>query len=253
MTNTPTTNAEHTIELTEGYEGHTAVTFGRRVLARDLFTLDTDPQAELNTQYQLLILRRAITKFGDIPNVDPVKSPVLLKYLLSMKVMDIRDLINGYNEFEKLSEEENERQKPLSIERLQFAHPFKVREAEFDIVVFGRQLTGFDEVEADRLRLKGESRAAWTNAQQVVRVENSESGESVTFDFDDEEGERLTLESLGGLTTADLNFFNMGAELYRQSFRRKRKVVSGERGGGGRAGAGDKDGVDGGVNSQPPA
>lgn len=89
-------NFEHTIELPIGCTAidlktkkeafHSKVTFGKRLMVKDLIALDNDPQAQNPTQYQDLVRRKMITKFGSLT------MPVALNVLLGLDVIDRDDL-----------------------------------------------------------------------------------------------------------------------------------------------------------------
>src|SRR5437868_413314 len=92
------TEATYTIELIEGYKDgkgvvHRRVTFGKRLKGRDLMDIDADPQSNLQTQHQLLILRGGITEFGTLP------IPVPLTNLLELTIFDFEALVSANNEF----------------------------------------------------------------------------------------------------------------------------------------------------------
>src|SRR4051812_48124640 len=93
---------KHEIELLEGYTDnkgvrHFSVEFGKRLTVKDLIALDNDPQAKNPTQYQDLIRRKMVTKFGTI------KGAVPLNVLLGLNSIDREDLEKGADKFIELS------------------------------------------------------------------------------------------------------------------------------------------------------
>jgi hypothetical protein len=208
-----------TIELDLGHTDnkkvrHTKVTFGKRITGKKLFEIDGDAQASIPTQYQDLILRAAITEFGTL------KMPVPLKVLLDLDSLDREDLSTGFNRFstESLGGRQAEQ---LADNKLRLAIGYESNGLTYDLVEFGTRLTGMAEVEADRLRLSDVKRRCFLAGKQVVRFGQSD-GESVL------DGP-MPLETFEQLDSADLYSIVLGAEVWRNSFRRPGARVSAER------------------------
>src|SRR5882762_9283198 len=130
----------HSIELIGGYvenKGkpnevrHTRVVFGRRLTAKDLFTLESDPQAKIQTQYSDLIIRAHIVEFGTL------KMPVPLTVLLGLDSIDRDDLEQGCDAFRAM--------KPLPAELLgehkwKLSQGFEIDGVFYNQVEFGVRL-----------------------------------------------------------------------------------------------------------------
>lgn len=206
----------HSIELIEGYTDkeqvqHKKVTFGRRPTTGLLMTLDRDPQAQNPTQYQDLIRRLMITEFGTL------KMPIMLPVLAALDTIDRDDLATAADKFLSLSRGDAPGEfLPNNEVRLMFG--LTIESTTYDVIKFGNRMTGKDEVEADILGLQGLSREVFRVGKQVSEIRHSESGLSVNG--------QLSLEQLGALDGEDFNLLRVGAELFRQSFRAKRKAVS---------------------------
>jgi hypothetical protein len=200
----------YTIELPMGHTDlkkarHTRVTFGQRINGKRLFAIDDDPQSSINTQYQDLLLRAAITEFGTL------KMPVSLNVLLNLDSIDREDLNEAFNKFS--SEALGERQvEYLADNKVKMAIGYESNGLIYDLVEFGTRLTGMDDVEADKLKLDGIRRVCFLAGKQVVRLFQSE-GSSVL------DGP-ITLEYFEKLDVIDIQAIRLASEVWRNSFRR---------------------------------
>jgi hypothetical protein len=206
----------HSIDLTVGHQDkqgkvHTRVVFGHRVTAADLFNLDVDPQAQNPTQYGDLIIRAHITEFGSL------KLPVPLTVLLSLDSVDREDLLDGCNIFQSLSGQDHEA-RFLGNNRVKLGFGFVVNGVVYEYAQFGNRLTGMDEVEADRLSLKGVTRSCFLIGKQLVQISDAEG--TATIDGP------IPVEYFGSLDGADVATLRGAAELWRQSFRVARTPLS---------------------------
>lgn len=191
----------HKIQLSSGVN----VTFGRRILASDLFKLDSDPQAANPTQYNDLIVRSHITEFGSL------KMPVSVGTLLDLDTVDREDLLEGCNAYQALSARDRSGEF-LADHKVKLGWGFIVNDVPYTLVHFGKRVTGRDEVEADRLALKaGIKRACFLIGRQISSIA-TEDGTAVI------EGP-ISLECFESLDGADVATLRGGAEMWRQSFR----------------------------------
>ena len=261
----------HEINLIAGYEDkkkvvHRRVVFGRRITGEDLFRMDTDPQSQVPTQYQDLETREAIVEFGTLPMADQKGNfqRVSLSILLDLDSIDREDLRAGYNEFVK---------KGLGDRRPVFMPPNKVRlvfgltigEQQYDLVEFGRRLTGRDDVQADKLELTGIARMCYRAGRQISKVaiacakcdgavsksvkcaDCSGAGYVAGSEIDGP----VELECFNTADGIDIQTIGSGAELWRQSFRLRGGSVSGNGQGPDSTPAGNEDGLARGSNSVP--
>jgi hypothetical protein len=228
------------VELTRGHVdedqvAHRDVIFGRRITGRDLFSLDTDPQSEIPTQRQDLIIRRAITKFGTLP------LPVPLNTLLDLPRSDRRLLIEGYNRF-SIESAGDRTSEMITSSKARMAFGFKLNGLTYDVATFGNGLTGRDDVAADMLDLKGLSRACYMVGKEIVQLSQS-AGDHIL------DGP-VELQKFEGLDGADIYLLIAASEAWNESFFRPREKVQGERGREDGLSAGVGDGVERGINPQ---
>lgn len=217
----------HTIELLGGYtdkEGaiHRSVTFGRRLTVGELIKLDQDPQAQHLTQRALLIVRAGIIAFGTLSLLDKQgrRRPVPVPFLLSLDSIDQEDLYEANSTF--LRESRGERIASIVDSQLTaLAFGFERDGVSYDLAHFGKRLTGYDLVEADRLKLGGVARTCWEIGRQIEKIASSETGAELAGP--------LGLEWFETLDAEDLTPLIGGAEMWRQSFRRRGTGVSGQR------------------------
>lgn len=229
----------HTIELLGGYtdkEGnlHTKVTFGRRLTAGDLWTIEDDPETQLQTQHQMLISRRMMTEFGTI-------GIPTLPMLLSLDRVDLRDMQRAEDYFARNSRE-NRTAEFLEGNKVRLYFGFQIGEVIYDIAEFGNRLTGNDEVEADRLGLTGVKRTCFELGRQISRLASSDH--SLVLEGG------VALEYFESVDMEDLGMLRLGGEMATQSFRFRGKAISEQRDGAGGVSAGEGDGLDGKPNSK---
>lgn len=210
-----------TLELEIGYTDkdgttHLAVEFGKQLTGRDLFAIDDDPQSINPDMHQFMMLRQAITKFGTLT------IPVALQLLVELDSLDRDGLIETFNESQSEGLEGREA-KPLPGNKLQLAGGYDYNGLLYDVAEFGTRLTGRHYVEASEQGLKDARRAFFLVGQQVAKM--SQSSGTATLSGP------LTLEACEKLLITDLFTLRAASEVWRQSFRRPRKGVQGERDG----------------------
>lgn len=232
------TTASKSIELPIGHTDesgvvHCEVVFSRRITGRDLFDLDDDPQAEVRTQRSDMIVRKAITKFGTLP------LPVDLKVMLGLDRLDRQDLTRGYNEF-AIESARGRAPEFLSDSKVKLAFGFVLGGIVYDLVTFGKRLTGYDEVESDTLGLSGLSQACFLLGKEIVHL--SHSADAQTLDGP------VELSAFDTLDGADVFTLNAASEKWLDSFRPKRSEVQGNKRNDGAA-AGNEDGMERAANS----
>lgn len=195
------------VKLAFGYEGgdgkiHRNVRIERRATGADLFRIADDGDGEKPTQFNLQLLQGAITKFGSLI------MPVPLSVLLSLKSPDRRRLIAANNEFLKETSAGRKTEK-LSVSKVKLAFGFEKNGQTFDVVEFGRLLTGYDELEADDL--PGWRQACFLLGKQIVRLSQS-TGEGIC------EGE-VTPEMFASLDAGDIFLLSGANAEWLDSFR----------------------------------
>lgn len=197
---------EHKVELTFGYTDkkgvvHKVVTFGKRLTVADLVLLDNNPLGGNATQYEQLIRRVMITKFGTL------SCPVALSVLSSLDTMDDDALRIGASQFLRLSRDDRQPEFRESDE-LKLAIGIDIDGVTYDVVKFGRRLTVADNIEADNLNLgSGVARLCFQICRQIAELRNSESGIKL-------EGP-ISPDNLSGADSEDLATLRMGAEFFR--------------------------------------
>lgn len=190
---------------------HKDVTFGKRPTMKDIFALDTDPRASVPTQYNDLIRRVVITKFGTLT------MPTDLSVLLALNMIDREDLSDGIDRYlaESLpSRDVSTEEDGLESVRLEFG--FEVDGSRFTKVEFGKLLTGKDEVDADKLGLRGVGREAFLLGRQITKL-FTEDGIEISGP--------VGIERFSSLDAADYTVLRTGAQLRRLSFRLERKEL----------------------------
>ena len=210
---------EHKIHIIEGYTTtdkktneetiHTEVTFGKRLTAKDLMDLDNDPQGQNPTQYQDLVRRKMITKFGTL------KMPVPLNILLSLDSIDREDLESAANYFLAMSRGDRTVEY-LDNNQVKLAFGFEIDGTEYDLVQFGNRVNGNDEVKADAYG-NGVARRCFLIGRQISKISTSDGAASIDG--------QVALETFHSLDAESINILWVGAELFRQSFRLGRKVL----------------------------
>ncbi len=231
---------EHKIQLIGGFTDkedivHDEVTFGKRLTARDLMDLDNDPQAANPTQYQDLIRRKMITKFGSL------KMPVTLNALLALDSIDREDLGAAADKFLAISRGERTSEFRENNE-VKLFFGFEIDGMIYDVVQFGNRTTGRDEVAADAVG-NGIARVCFLIGQQISRISTSDGLASIDGKID--------LKQFESLDAEDMNLLRIGAKMWRLSFRLRGKTISGERDGDDRVPAGERDENVGNGNPQP--
>lgn len=215
---------EHTIELLTGYtdkEGkeHREVTFSKRLTVGDLILADNDPQGQNPTQYRDLILRKMITKFGDL------KMPVDLRVMLSLDAVDREDLANQADVFLAKGAEGRHVEQPFGEDnsvRLLFG--FDIDDTTYNVVHFGRLTTGNDQVAADNLQLgDGIAREVFLMGREITKITTSDGELSV-------EGP-VELDRFKDLDASDIHLLRRVRQMARAFFRIKRAAVRRERDG----------------------
>lgn len=218
-----------TVTLVIGYDDgktiHRDVELSRRLLGADLFAIDENPQSNLTTNHELMILAKSITKFGAL------RMPVPLTVLLSLDSIDRDDLLEAYNELEAEGAE-GRGSEIVSDSKVRLADGIEIGGVRYDVVEFGLRIRGYDYAEADKQQLGGARKAFFLVGRQVSRL--SQSDGEVAIDGP------LGLELLEQFFARDLYAMRSASELWRQSFRRSGKTVSaGDGGNGVRADEGD--------------
>lgn len=199
---------EKTIKLKYGYKDgkgveHFDVTIGKRTKVKTFFLLDADPQSQIPSQYEQLIRRHMITKFGTLP------CPVPLQVLLKLDTFDADLIAAAADEFLQSTRPEikNADQDGRGSDEVRLLFPIAIGEVGYDIVRFGKRLTVADNVEADKQQLAGCSRLCFQLGRQIVQLRDSESG--LTHDGG------LALENFREMDSEDLNTLRMAGELFR--------------------------------------
>lgn len=210
----------HTIELIGGYTdndavSHKAVTFGRRLTTKDLIDLDNNPQAQNPTQYQDLIRRRMITKFGSLA------MPAPLNALLALDSLDREDLTQAADKFLQMSRGERVGEmRENDCVKMRFG--FEIDGTVYDVAEFGKLTTGRDEVEADALG-NGTARQCFLIGRQIMRISTADGLASIDGAVD--------VKNFYALDAEDFNLLRIGAAMFQTSFRLKRTVVPRQRNG----------------------
>lgn len=173
--------------------------------------LDNDPQAQNPTQYTELIKRKMIFAFGSL------KMPVTLNALLSLDSIDREDLTNASDKFLALSRE-NRTSEFRDDHEVKLFFGFEIDGTFYDVVKFGNRITGKDEVAADALG-NGVARSCFLIGRQISRISTGDGAASIDGAVD--------LQTFNSLDGEDMNLLRIGAEMWRISFRFKRKDVQG--------------------------
>lgn len=210
---------ELTVNLDIGHidaEGvvHTRVVFGRRIDGAALFKLDDNPMGALPTQYGDLLLQHSIVEFGKL------KMPIAPTVLLSLDSTDREDLIRAHNDFSLVRDAEGNVRQPEQIgdDRLKLAAGYEAEGIRYDVVEFGRSITGYDQVEAERLRLSPVRRKCFLAGRQIKRLYQSDGPPA-------ELAGPIDLYVFARLDSVDVGALIDSAEVWRHSFRRKREAV----------------------------
>lgn len=236
----------HTIELSVGYESkgsrgeeavrHTRVVFGKRLTGAVLMAIHDDPQSNIPTQHQLMLLRGGITQFGELP------IPVLLTVLLALDSIDIEDLVAANDRYLALTQE-GRAPEFVSDSEVKLAFGFEDNGLVYNRVRFGRRVVGRDLVDAEKKGYAELRRECYLIGREVERL-TTEDGAHVL----DGPIELQVFEQLDAYDITTLRAASMG---WRDSFRKSRKGVPA--GGAQRDDSGGADGVGGGGASESPA
>jgi phage FluMu protein gp41 len=213
---------EHKIELIFGYTDkdgnvHREVTIGKRPTVGDLLQIESDPRSASNTQHNDLVLRKAITSFGE------VKTPVPLDILLALTSIDRDELRKGYRDFINRSRVEQVPDPPNG-KSVTLLYGFRLPSSPDDVLLnveFGKMTTGRDEVEADAVAEDGLKRECFLLGRRITRLSTQQGTVSV-------EGP-ITVEQFEGLDIEDFTLLRIGARIAESSFRSERTSVSAER------------------------
>ncbi|GEM_PF-2762822 len=205
------------IHLSGGYKDtkgvlHQRVVFGRRPTGKELFLIDSDPQARLSTQYNDLIMRVSITAFGGLT------LPVTLKVLLSLDDIDRDDLNDAYERFITESLEDRKVDYPSS-DTVKLAFGYEANGLAYDLVTFGRMTTGYDRIEADRLGLDRTARICFLMGKQITKLSQSEGSSVLDGPID--------LNIFERLDAIDIHALQIGAAKWKEFFRRSRASLQG--------------------------
>jgi hypothetical protein len=156
----------------KGEVNHKDVTIGSLLKGGDLFLIEMNMRyrnEKGETLFNVLALERAITKFGDLP------IPVSRGVLLDLDSIDLEDLVEAYNNFVGQHGEPQ----PLSSNSLKLVYGYEVNGDVFDVVEFGRVLTGRDVVDAEKSERESASRMrCFLAGREIVRLRQS-NGEKV--------------------------------------------------------------------------
>lgn len=211
----------HEINLVGGYAAggvtHRRVVFGKRLTAARLLNLRLDEMSEVSTQFQDLQLIDSIVEFGTL------KMPVALTQILSLNTIDRDDLREGLADF---NAKYLAGRKPIVSDdgketTLMFG--IKIADLRYTRIEFGKDLTGYDEVAADRAGMTDVlARKTFLACRMVVRISNAEGDEiegPIAYDVINSDD----------VDEDDLFAFVGASELWRQSFRLRGRAVQGER------------------------
>ena len=210
----------HKIELLGGYNDkdnviHRDVTFGKRLTVEDLINLDASPAARIKTQRDLLLIAASITNFGTLKF-----KPVPIPFLLELDTIDLEDLQAGHDEFLQMTRGKAKGE-VLSDTETKLGIGIEQDGRNYNLVRFGRRITGKDLAEADRRGLTGVARILFEAAAQIEKLTCEETGEELIAPIDENIFDKVDLE--------DFDVLFGGAECHRQSFRKNREAASPER------------------------
>ncbi len=206
----------HTIDLDVGCEEkgvrHTRVTFGKLLTGGMMMALDEDPQSDIPTQHQLLIVRAQITEFGSLP------IPVPLTTLLSLDDIDLDDLTVAANEFTSKCLD-GRKSEFVSESEVKLAVGFERNGLVYNRVRFGGRATGHDRVAADKKGYKGLRRECYLIGREIAELSTEDGAHSI-------EGP-IEVQVFEQLAAADIITLRAGAALWGGFFRRSKRVVQG--------------------------
>ena len=230
MAKTITLDVGHTDK--DGVE-HREVEVSKRLRGADLFTIDDDPQSNIPTQYQHLLWRTSITRFGGLA------MPVALTVLASLDSIDLDDIADAYNEVQRGAQDPQ----ILADGKLRLGDGYEHEGVLFDVVEFGHRITGNDYIDADEAGLRDARRAFFLIGRQIKQLSQSEGGATLRGPLGPEAFESFYLNDLYAVRAA--------SEVWRQSFRRARARAAGGGDAAQHIPAGVGDRVDGAADSEP--
>jgi len=207
-----------TIELINGIidsqqVAHRDVTFGRRLTILDMVYIDADEQSNFQAQKNDMIVRRAITKFGTLP------IPVPLNLMLDMPRVDRLDLVRSYNRF--MEESAGERQSEfISHDKVKVEFGLIKNEIVYDVATFGNQVTGHDELDAERQGLSGLGETVFLIGKEIAQLSQSDGPHTLEGPF--------PLELMGQFDAADLPTLRAAEGIWLNSFRRPGATLQGK-------------------------
>lgn len=210
--------SQHTLTLSLGYKSgdgttHKEVTFGRRPTGADLFRIEGDDISL--TPFQTAMLQAAITRFGSLPMPTPITT------LLRLTRPDLHALRKANNEFLKATAGGRKSEK-LSPDTLKLAFGFQIGGVTFDVVQFGKLLTGYDELRADEL--EGWRRSCFLMGEQITKLSQTEGQAELVGP--------VAVEAFEGLDAADIFKLQEFEAEWLDSFQASGGEVSGDAGGG---------------------
>jgi hypothetical protein len=235
----------HEINLIGGYTvngvTHRRVVFGKRLTAKKLLDLRLDAMSDVATQFQDLQVRDSIVEFGTL------KMPVELTQLLALNTVDRDDLREGLDEFNKKYLAGRKAQIGADGKTATLISGVKIGDARYTTIEFGKDLTGYDEVAADKAGMTDMlARKTFLACRMVTKISNAE-GSVIEGPLD------YSVVNSDDVDEDDLFAFVGASELWRQSFRRRGRAVQERQDGANRAAAGDENKLDGREDSQPAA
>ncbi len=205
-------------ELTIGYTDkqgtiHKKITLSRRLTGSRLFSSDDDPQSDIPTQREALIIRNAITEFGTL------SMPVTINTLLDLDSIDRDDLTAEHDKF--LQEGTGGRfPEFLADNKVKLIFGYEKDGQRYDLIEFGARYTGRDEVDADMLGYDGLRRLCFLIGKQVTKSSTADGASVIDG--------ALPIEVFDDLDSADIFALQVAAERWRQSFRSKSRTVQEE-------------------------
>jgi hypothetical protein len=195
---------EKIIRLHFGYERGTEtlrdVVISRRVTGSDLFRIADEGDGQSQTQFQLMVLQSAITKFGDL------KMPVPMNVLLSLKRPDRKRIADAYDALVAETTDRASKSEKLGEGRYKLARGFDVEGTVYDVVEFGNHLTGYDELEADEMG--GYRKVCFLIGKELTRISQSSGPAVLSGPFAVEMFEPLLAEEVFALQRFETDWYN---------------------------------------------
>lgn len=190
----------------EDREPQKRVVFGRRPTGTDLMKIAEDAQSQLDTNYELMLTAACITEFGGL------QTPVPLGVLLALKRHDRRALLKGRNTY--LEKSLGSRTvEALSDEGVRLAYGLQAGGQVYELVKFGNELTGLQEVEVEAKGFEGWRRVAALMALEIKQLaQPGEGGATFSGPFDlamFEQADWLDLIAMGEARDRWINSFRV--------------------------------------------